>query len=152
MASNHGQAVKTVGDEVLFVTNQPADGAEIALRLTVSDRDRKGLPALRAGMAADRLLTGFGNAHGPVVNLATGLTSLAKPGTTLVDAELAAALCRKADTGCGTGGPWPCPDTTTYGPGTCARGVAAQAFARPQPRHGYRHQLNRARRLCCFGV
>ena len=81
-----------VGDEVLFVTDQPADAAEIALRLTSPDRDRKGLPALRVGMAAGRVLTRFGDVDGPVVNLSARLTSLARPGTALVDAELAAAL------------------------------------------------------------
>src|SRR5262249_53162457 len=70
----------------------PGDAAEIALRLTAPDRDRKGLPALRVGMAAGRVLTRFGDVYGPVVNLAARLTSLAKPGTALVDAELAAAL------------------------------------------------------------
>jgi len=90
--SNHGQVVKMVGDEVLFVTGQPADAAEIALRLTSPDRDRRGLPALRVGMAAGRVLTRFGDVYGPVVNLAARLTSLARPGTALVDAELAAAL------------------------------------------------------------
>ena len=102
-----------VGDEVLFVTGQPADAAEIALRLTSPDRDRRGLPALRVGMAAGRVLTRFGDVYGPVVNLAARLTSLARPGTALVGAELAAALRRKADTCCSTCGPWPCPDTTT---------------------------------------
>jgi adenylate cyclase len=92
VVSHHGQVVKTVGDEVLFVTDQPADAAEIALRLTSPDRDRKGLPALRVGMAAGRVLTRFGDVYGPVVNLAARLTSLARPGTALVDAELAAAL------------------------------------------------------------
>jgi adenylate cyclase len=46
-----------VGDEVLLVTDQPADAAEIALRLTSPDRDRKRLPALRVGTAAGRVLT-----------------------------------------------------------------------------------------------
>jgi adenylate cyclase len=92
VVSNRGQVVKMVGDEVLFVTGQPADAAEIALRLTDPDRDRKGLPELRVGMAAGRVLTRFGDVYGPVVNLAARLTSLAKPGTALVDAELAAAL------------------------------------------------------------
>src|SRR5215813_11386635 len=82
----------TSGDEVLFVTDRPADAAEIALRLTSPDRDRSGLPALRVGMATGRVLTRFGDVYGPVVNLAARLTSLARPGTALVDAELAAAL------------------------------------------------------------
>ena len=59
MVRNHGQVVKVVGDRVLFVTDQSADAAEIALRLTGPDRDRKGLapccaPAwLRAGYRPD---------------------------------------------------------------------------------------------------
>jgi adenylate cyclase len=92
VVSNHGQVVKMVGDEVLFVTDQRGDAAEIALRLTSPDRDRQGLPALRVGMARGRVLTRFGDVYGPVVNLAARLTSLARPGTALVDAELAAAL------------------------------------------------------------
>jgi adenylate cyclase len=79
-----------VGDEVLFVTGHPAGAAEIALRLTGPDRDRKGLPVLRADMAADMVMTRFGDVHGPVVNLAARLTSLAKAG------------CRAG--GCGTRG------------------------------------------------
>ena len=34
VVGNHGRVVKMVGDEVLFVTDRPADAAEIALRLT----------------------------------------------------------------------------------------------------------------------
>jgi adenylate cyclase len=37
-------------------------------------------------------LARFGDVHGPVINLAARLTSLARPGTALVDAELAPAL------------------------------------------------------------
>jgi adenylate cyclase len=92
VVSNHGRVVTMVGDKVLFVTGQPAGAPGIALRLTSPDRDSKGLPALRVGMAAGRVLTRFGDVCGPVANLAARLTSLARPGTALADAELAAAL------------------------------------------------------------
>jgi adenylate cyclase len=131
VVSNHGRVVKMVGDEVLFVTDRPADAAAIALRLTSPDRDSKGLPALRVGMATGRVLTRFGDVYGPVVNLAARLTSLARPGTALVDAELATVFGGRTRS---TAGPRPCEATTTCGPGHCARGNRRQAFARPS--HG----------------
>jgi adenylate cyclase len=92
VVANHGQVVKMVGDEVLFVTDKPGDAAEIALRLISPGRSAQGLPDLRVGLATGRVLRRFGDVYGPVVNLAARLTSLARPGTALVDAELAAAL------------------------------------------------------------
>lgn len=44
-AGNRGRVVKLAGDEVLFVTDRPADAAEIALRLTGPDRTGRALPA-----------------------------------------------------------------------------------------------------------
>jgi adenylate cyclase len=92
VVSQHGRVVKTVGDEVLFVADSPRDAAEIAVRLTDPGRAARGLPALRVGMAAGQVLSRFGDVYGPVVNLAARLTSLARPGTALVDRQLAAAL------------------------------------------------------------
>jgi moderate conductance mechanosensitive channel len=43
-------------------------------------------------MATGRVPARFGDGYGPVANLAARLTSLARPGTALVDVELAAAL------------------------------------------------------------
>jgi adenylate cyclase len=92
VVSQHGRVVKTLGDEVLFITDTPRDAAEIALRLTGPGRAGRGLPALRVGMATGQVLSRFGDVYGPVVNLAARLTSLARPETVLVDRELAAAL------------------------------------------------------------
>ena len=43
-------------------------------------------------MASGRILSRFGDVYGSVVNLAARLTSVARPGTILVDRELAAEL------------------------------------------------------------
>jgi adenylate cyclase len=117
-----------VGDEVLFVTDQPADAAEIALRLTSPGRSEQGLPALRVGMAAGRVLNRFGDVYGPVVNLAARLTSLARPGTALVDAELAGRCARRGTTGSRPGARLPYGAITTFGPGRCDRHDSAPSL------------------------
>ena len=92
IAANHGRVVKTVGDEVLFVADSASDAAEIALLLAAPDRAGNGLPTLRVGLAMGQVLSRFGDVYGSVVNLAARLTALARPGTVLVDRELADAL------------------------------------------------------------
>ncbi|MEQ0562460.1 adenylate/guanylate cyclase domain-containing protein [Amycolatopsis sp. NEAU-NG30] len=92
IAEHHGRVVKMIGDEVLFVADSPVDAAEIALALTERTSADDSLPAVRAGMASGRILSRFGDVYGSVVNLAARLTSVARPGTILIDRELAAEL------------------------------------------------------------
>lgn len=92
IVTNRGRVVKSLGDEVLFVADTARDAAEIAVRLSDPARAARDVPQLRVGMALGRVLTRFGDVYGPAVNLASRLTSLAKPGTVLVDRELAQAL------------------------------------------------------------
>jgi len=92
IAEHRGRVVKMIGDEVLFVADSPREAAEIALTLTESTSADDSLPEVRAGMASGRILNRFGDVYGSVVNLASRLTSTARPGTILVDRELAAAL------------------------------------------------------------
>jgi adenylate cyclase len=91
IAAHHGRLVKTVGDEVLFVADTASDAAEIALHLADPDR-AEDLPLLRVGLAMGQVLSRFGDVYGTVVNLAARLTALARPGSVLVDRELAGAL------------------------------------------------------------
>ncbi|GAA1242828.1 adenylate/guanylate cyclase domain-containing protein [Prauserella halophila] len=88
IADRHGRIVKMIGDEVLFVCDEPADAAEIALTLSERAGEDDELPHVRVGMAAGRVLGRFGDVYGQVVNLASRLTSLARPGTVLVDRDL----------------------------------------------------------------
>jgi adenylate cyclase len=92
IAEFHGRVVKTVGDEVLFVADDAYDAADIALRLSDPTRIDNGLPTLRVGMAMGQVLSRFGDVYGSVVNVAARLTALARPGTVLVDREMAQAL------------------------------------------------------------
>ncbi|QWF78520.1 adenylate/guanylate cyclase domain-containing protein [Amycolatopsis sp. CA-230715] len=92
IAEHRGRVVKMIGDEVLFVADSAVDGAEIALALTERTAEDDGLPAVRAGLASGRILSRFGDVYGSVVNLASRLTSVARPGTILVDKELAGEL------------------------------------------------------------
>ncbi|NIH78908.1 adenylate/guanylate cyclase domain-containing protein [Amycolatopsis viridis] len=92
IADHHGRVVKMIGDEVLFVADAPADAAEIALTLTERTAADAELPEVRAGLAAGRILSRFGDVYGSVVNVAARLTSVARPGTVLADRALADAL------------------------------------------------------------
>jgi len=92
VAEGHGWVVKTVGDEVMFATDDPARAARIALELQQRVLEDTDLPGIRVGMAYGPVLVRFGDAYGSVVNLAARLTAAAKPDTVLVDRELAAAL------------------------------------------------------------
>jgi adenylate cyclase len=91
IALHSGRVVKTVGDGVLFTAATAQDAVEIGLHLPErwSGEDR---PPLRTGVAYGAVLTRLGDVYSPVVNLASRLTSIAHPGTLLVDHELARRL------------------------------------------------------------
>ena len=91
VARRAGRVVKTVGDGVLFTAATAVAAAEIALELPEA-WDAEDRPRLRVGAAYGVVLTHLGDVYSPVVNLASRLTSLARPGTVLVDRELAARL------------------------------------------------------------
>lgn len=79
-----GRLVKTLGDEVMWVADVPAQAARIALALAG--------PEVRTGVAYGPALARAGDYFGPTVNVAARLTALARPGTVLVDTGMDAAL------------------------------------------------------------
>jgi adenylate cyclase len=91
IARHHGRVVKTVGDGVLFTCASPVDAVEIGLRLP-QEWDAEDRPPLRVGAAYGPVLTRLGDVYSPVVNLASRLTSIARPSTLLVDQRLARQL------------------------------------------------------------
>ena len=91
IAEHRGRVVKMIGDEVLFVVQSPTAAADIALGL-MNWRGEDDNPELRVGMAYGRIISWLGDVYGPVVNVASRLTSVARPGSIVVDRELATAL------------------------------------------------------------
>ena len=87
-----GRVVKTIGDEVMFVSEAPEITAQIALRLTERTGNDGVLPDARAGLAYGSVVAREGDYYGSVVNLAHRLVELAYPGTVLVSAELHDAI------------------------------------------------------------
>ena len=76
------------------------------------------------------MLTRLGDVYSPVVNLASRLTSLARPSTVLVDRELAQQLRGNPATGCGRSGGCRCAATTTSSRGWSAAGRTATTTGR----------------------
>ncbi|MEV4175187.1 adenylate cyclase regulatory domain-containing protein [Nonomuraea sp. NPDC049709] len=85
VASHGARLVKTLGDEVLFTAPTREGAAAVALDLVGADD-------LRIGMAYGPVVPSMGDVFGTTVNLAARLTAIARPGTILVDAELAEGL------------------------------------------------------------
>jgi adenylate cyclase len=81
-----GRIVKTLGDEVMFMADEPVVAAEISLTLA------EGEPPVHVGLAYGQALHRGGDLFGPVVNIASRCASIARAGTVVVDRELAAAL------------------------------------------------------------
>lgn len=92
ITDHHGQVVKTIGDEVLFVTDEPKDAAFLALELLEEHLADDMFPEVRVGMAYGNVLSRLGDVFGPVVNVASRLTSVAKPGRAVIDRALADEL------------------------------------------------------------
>jgi adenylate cyclase len=92
VTAHGGRVVKTVGDEVLFVTLGTAPAGAIALDLVQAMGDDDFLPDVRVGMAFGPVVSRLGDVFGTTVNRASRLTGVARPGTVLVDDALAASL------------------------------------------------------------
>jgi adenylate cyclase len=92
VAESGGRVVKTVGDEVMFIADSAGVAAQIAVRLAEQIGADPDLPDLRVGVAFGTVLSRLGDVYGEPVNLASRLTSVARPGSVLVDREMAAAL------------------------------------------------------------
>lgn len=87
-----GRVIKNLGDEILFVIEDPVAAAEAALRLLDVFAADDALPPIHGGLAFGPVLYRAGDVYGPVVNIASRLTTLARKETVRVDEAMAAEL------------------------------------------------------------
>ena len=92
VVAHGGRVIKNLGDEILFVIDDPTAAAEATLELVDYFTDADALPPVHAGLAFGPVLDRGGDVYGPVVNVAARLASLARKGTVRVDQAMAAEL------------------------------------------------------------
>ena len=83
IGSGGGRVVKTLGDEVMVVCDDPSAATAMACRLVQLCAEDADLPELRVGLAHGPVLAIANDYFGTTVNLASRLTSIARPGTIL---------------------------------------------------------------------
>lgn len=92
VTAHGGRVVKTVGDEVMFLTAEVAPAAAIALDLVEAMSDEPLLPDARVGMAQGPVVNRLGDVFGVTVNRASRLTAVAPASGVFVDDALARLL------------------------------------------------------------
>lgn len=77
IAEGGGRVVKTLGDEVLFVADEPAGAAGIACNLVTAIGEKPDMPDIRVGLATGPVVARFGDVFGTPTNFAARLTAMA---------------------------------------------------------------------------
>ncbi|MBI5338089.1 MAG: adenylate/guanylate cyclase domain-containing protein [Mycolicibacterium rufum] len=84
--------IKTIGDEVMLVSPEPAPLLEAVLRLVDATDDDSDFPRLRVGVATGMAVSREGDWFGSPVNLAARVTGAARPGSVLVSESAREAI------------------------------------------------------------
>lgn len=81
-----GRIIKNIGDEVLFVCDDVEQAAATAWAMVQLGADEdESFPEVRAGIAYGDVVSRLGDVFGPTVNIAARLTSIARPGTVVIN-------------------------------------------------------------------
>jgi adenylate cyclase len=97
VARHGGRVVKMIGDEAMFVVDDVDRAARVALALAEAYSDDEELSDVRVGLACGPALVREGDYYGPVVNLASRIVNIARPGTVLVSDEVHAELAHSEE-------------------------------------------------------
>jgi adenylate cyclase len=92
IAAHRGRMIKSIGDSVLFVNDDPVRALETAEQvIAVVGRDAR-MPDVRAGLASGSVVMRMGDVFGRPVNLAARLTAVARRNRVIVDRATAELL------------------------------------------------------------
>ena len=92
VAAQRGRVIKSIGDAVLFVNDDPIRAYDTAEGIiTVVGRDSR-MPDVRVGLASGSVVMRLGDVFGPPVNMAARLTAVARRNRIIIDAATAALL------------------------------------------------------------
>lgn len=92
VAGQRGRIIKSLGDAVLFVNEDPVRALRTAEGIIqVVGRDPR-LPDVRLGLATGSVVTRLGDVFGPAVNLASRLTAVARRNRVIIDKATADLL------------------------------------------------------------
>jgi adenylate cyclase len=92
VAVNHGRIIKSLGDSVLFVNDDPIRAYDTAEGIiNVIGRDPR-MPDVRVGLATGSVVARLGDVYGPPVNMAARLTAVARKNRIIIDETTAALL------------------------------------------------------------
>ena len=94
VAVQRGRIIKSLGDSVLFVNDDPIAAYDTAEGIiNVIGRDAR-MPDVRVGLASGSVVTRLGDVFGPPVNMAARLTAVARRNHIIIDASTAELLPR----------------------------------------------------------
>ncbi|WP_151083154.1 adenylate/guanylate cyclase domain-containing protein [Nocardioides cynanchi] len=92
VAGQRGRVIKSIGDAVLFVNEDPIRAYDTAEGIiTVVGRDHR-MPDVRVGLATGSVAMRLGDVFGPPVNMAARLTAVARRNRVIVDRATAELL------------------------------------------------------------
>lgn len=93
-----GRIIKTLGDAMLYVHEDPIQATRVSLDVLAVIRARPNLPDVRVGLATGSVVSRLGDVFGPPVNLAARLSNVARANRILVDQETSDAITGEFDT------------------------------------------------------
>lgn len=92
VAGRHGRVIKTLGDSVLFVSEDPVGAMEIALGIIDVIGNDTRMPDVRLGLATGSVIMRLGDVFGPPVNMAARMTGVARRNRVIADHATAEQL------------------------------------------------------------